>query len=102
MERRRPFVALRRVEERAIKEVIEQVVQFLLLMKFQNRIRQPVSANIIPQVVFRQNQSPDDFAQRYALVEALLPELVMPVLQRIVRLLRQPSPQVVVHTLYTR
>ena len=67
------LVAFRRIAKRPIKKVIDQSIEFLMLIKLNGGIRQAPLAQMVDQAVFRQNQRPQDFGQRYAFTAPFAP-----------------------------
>lgn len=92
------LVAFRRIAESPIKKMIDQPIEFLMLIELDGGIRQTPLTQMVDQAVLRQNQSPEDFGQRYAFTVPFVSELVVRGLNRLIRLLPKPAAEIVIHT----
>jgi hypothetical protein len=67
------LVTFRGIANSPIKEMNDQSMEFLLLIKPYCRVHQPTPIQVLDKTVFRKNQSPQDLAERNALRTTLLP-----------------------------
>ena len=87
--------ALGGVAQGAVEELGDETIEFLLAVEFDGGIGQSPGGEVPAEVIFGQDESPEDFAERDAFVEALGAEILVARLDELIGILEQPASELV-------
>src|SRR5215470_1366034 len=96
-DRARPLVSSRSIENRAIEELIQQLQHFELSEYFDGALNGGFILQVLPEILFCQDNHPHQLAERDVLLGAAGANLAIAVIDIKLRLAQQPLAQVTIN-----